>query len=519
MIALLSAFRDAPWIGPGRTRAWALMLIVLAAVLVLSLVIATRGGTAPDPEGRPLATDFTSFWTAARLALDGAPGAAWDPVAHAAIERARFSPASGYTADYYAFFYPPPFLLICLPLGLLPYGVALLVWLGLTGTAYFVTVRTLLPRSWPAALTALSFPAVLLNVEHGQNGTLSATLVGAAALQLDRRPTLAGACLGALCFKPQLALLVLPALIFSRRWRSLVGAAATAIALCAASLLVLGADAWRSFLAGAPLAAAALEAGSMGFQKMASPFSAVRVLGGAPLASWAVQATVSLAALGVLAAVAWRRPGGVAEMATLAAADCLATPFLLDYDLMLLSLPLAWVAATADRSGFLPWEKLVLAAGFMLPMVARPVAMTAGMPLAPLVVAALLAVTVRRAFSRRLDDSVQADAGTTVVLGGAGGIAASLGVTCQTFSCRTWPYTNAALGFLRHMTDFCRLETGPSVRCRQSNAGARFAKRKALVLRASGSHYAWQQTNPLLSLPQLSLRGAIATRQSCSSRV
>jgi Glycosyltransferase family 87 len=392
------------------------MLIFVAAVLVLSLVIATRGGTVPDPEGRPLATDFTSFWTAARLALAGAPGAAWDPLAHTAMERARFSPASGYTADYYAFFYPPPFLLICLPLGLLPYGVALLVWLGLTGTAYFVMVQALLPRSWPTALAALSFPAVLLNAEHGQNGALSAALVGAAALQLERRPTLAGACLGALCFKPQLALLVVPALIFSRRWRSLVGAAATTAALCAASLLVLGADAWRSFLACAPLAAAALEAGSMGFQKMASPFAAVRVQGRAPLAAWAVQAIVSFASLAVLAAVAWRRPGGVAEMATLAAAACLATPFLLDYDLMLLAVPLAWVAATADRSGFLPWEKLVLAAAFMLPMVARPVAMTADLPLAPLVVAALLAVTVRRVFCRLADDGLQADAETTVAL-------------------------------------------------------------------------------------------------------
>jgi hypothetical protein len=211
-------------------------------------------------------------------------------------------------------------------------------------------------------------------------------------------------------------LLVVPALIFSRRWRALAGAAASAAVLCAVSLLVLGADAWRSFLAVSPLAAAALEAGSMGFQKMASPYAAVRWLGGAPDAAWAVQAVVSLASLGVLAAVAWRRPGGVAEMATLAAAACLATPFLLDYDLMLLAVPLAWVAATADRSGFLPWEKLVLAAAFMLPMVARPVAITAGMPLAPLVVAALLAVTVRRALHRLADDSMRPDAETMVAL-------------------------------------------------------------------------------------------------------
>jgi hypothetical protein len=59
--------------------------------------------------------------------------------------------------------------------------------------------------------------------------------------------------------------------------------------------------------------------------------------------------------------------------------------------------PLAWTAAAAERDGFLPWEKLVLAAAFLLPMVARAVGMTVGVPVAPLVVLALLTVVVRRA--------------------------------------------------------------------------------------------------------------------------
>ena len=95
--------------------------------------------------------------------------------------------------------------------------------------------------------------------------------------------------------------------------------------------------------------------------------------------------------------VARRKPGARAEGATLAAAACVVTPFLLDYDLMLTAIPLAWVAAEAERGRFLPWEKVILASAFLLPLVARALAIWVGVPVAPLVLIALLGVVVRRA--------------------------------------------------------------------------------------------------------------------------
>ncbi len=397
MAAIMLALRAAPWLGAQRASAWAGILAALSIISALSLIGLTHGGGIPDPWGRPLAADFSSFWTAGGLALQGLPASAWDPAAHAAAQIASFRPDAGYGTDYYAFFYPPPYLLICLPLALLPYGPALAVWILATGTAYFVVMRSLLPRTWPAALAALAFPAVLLNAGNGQNGALSTALMGTAALQLDRRPRAAGACLGALCFKPQLALLVVPALIAARRWRSLAWAAGTAGALCLASLLIFGETAWQAFLANTALARAALEAGLVGFPKMVSTFAAMRQLGAAPSLAWAVQCLASLTALATVLSVSHRKPGAGAEGATMAAAACLASPFLLDYDLMLLAIPLAWVAARAERGGYLPWEKLILLAAFVLPLVVRQLAILAGVPLAPLVVAALLAVVVRRA--------------------------------------------------------------------------------------------------------------------------
>jgi len=238
---------------------------------------------------------------------------------------------------------------------------------------------------------------VLLNAEHGQNGALSAALLGVAALQLDRRPRVAGLCLGLLCVKPQLALLVVPALLAAGRLRALAWAGLAAGAASLAAWLAFGAAAWRGFLASSALARLVLEAGLAGYPRAVSSFAAARLLGASLAAAWTVQAAASAVALAAVVGVAWRRPGARVEVAVLAAAACLASPYLLDYDLMVLAVPLAWLASAAVTGGFLPGETPVLAAAFLLPMVARPLALQCGVPLAPPVVATLLACLVRRA--------------------------------------------------------------------------------------------------------------------------
>ncbi len=400
MTATATFFRTAAWLGQGRALAWIRLLTVASVLTASALLVLTHGGRLPDPWGRPLGADFSSFWTAARLALAGTPGAPWEPTAHAAAQRASFLVGDGFEPDYYAFFYPPPFLLICLPFGLLPYGLALIAWIGLTGVAFLTVLRAMLPRCWPALLAGVGFPAFMLNAMYGQNGALSAALFATAAVWLDRQPWLAGACLGTLCYKPQLVLLVGPALVCARRWRALAGAAGAVVLLCMASLLILGGDAWRGFFVDSALARAALEQGLVEYGKMSSTFAGLRLLGARLQLAWTVQAAVALATLAVVVAVAWRRPGGPAEMAVTATGTCLATPFLLGYDLTLLAVPLAWVVAEAAHDGFLPWERLVLAAGYLLALFSVVLALNLGLPAAPLVVAALLIVVCRRALSR-----------------------------------------------------------------------------------------------------------------------
>lgn len=385
--------REAPWLTADRALAWCHLL--LGATVLLPLLGAgwslLFGGGVLDPFGRPLGTDFSSFYAASALALAGQPEAAWNTDLHRAAQYAL----TGELPVFYAFFYPPPFLLLVLPLAAFPYPVALALWLGATGLLYWRAIRRLLPARVPG-FVILAFPAVLVTLGHGQNAFLSAALFGFAALALDRRPVLAGACLGLLCFKPHLALLAPVALAAGGRWRAFGAAGATVALMLALSWLVAGQAAWQAFLAQAPLAAAALEQNMVGAEKMQSVFAALRLLGAGIGPAYAAQVIVALIAA-VALAVAARRAEGVATVAALAAGAVLASPFLLDYDLLILAVPMAFIAAAAFRGdGFLPWEKAALAAAFLLPLLSRPLAMLAGIPVAPLVSGALFACVIRR---------------------------------------------------------------------------------------------------------------------------
>eukprot|EP01042_Synura_sphagnicola_P023020 gene23020-29346_t len=72
---------------------------------------------------------------------------------------------------------------------------------------------------------------------------------------------------------------------------------------------------------------------------------------------------------------------------------------MLDYDLLICALPMGWLILTGAKSGFRPWEKLVLVLVFLLPLFSRKLAQLYHLPIAPLILLALLAVIMSRLFS------------------------------------------------------------------------------------------------------------------------
>jgi alpha-1,2-mannosyltransferase len=382
-------FREAPVLTADRATAYARVLLVMFIAVAVVWVALSHGGI--DVKGKPLGTDFLSFWTASKLALAGQPTAPYDMARHFAEQTATFNRDVGYAA----FFYPPPFLLICLPLALLPYSWALLAWLVITGTAYLKVLRAYAGErlGW---VPLLAFPAIWTNIGHGQNGFLSAALLAGGALLLPTRPILAGFCLGSLIYKPHLGLVIPVALIAARRWEAFTAAGVAAIGTCLISYLVFGVETWQAFAALTSTARATLEQSLVGDAKMQSLFAAVRLHGGGLGLAYGLQVVLSLSVCVALVLLQRRSFRSSAEGPATVAAALLASPFLLDYDLTLLAIPLAWCTREAMRSGFLPYEKSVLAIGFILPLLSRTLAMSLGLPVAPLVLLAVFALVLRR---------------------------------------------------------------------------------------------------------------------------
>ena len=391
---LIAILRDAPWLTHERALAWCQVLAVVGvAFTALRWVLAAFGILL---YGDPRNVDFVSFWTASELALRGQPHFAYEPMLHQRAEQTLLGSITGYTA----FFYPPPYLLLCLPLALLPFVPALFLWLGLSWAAFWRVARRFLPiciSTGTGLLVLIGYPAALNNVWHGQNGFVFTALFGAGVLTLDRRPFVAGLWFGCLVGKPQLALLLVPALLLAGRWWTILGAGVSALGLAGAAMLAFGLNTWQAFLADTALARTALEQELIGSAKLQSVFAAVRLLGGGLPLAYGLQIAVALAVLTLVLVLVRRRPGGLAEGVAIAAATPLISPFILDYDLVLLALPIGWVMQQAQRTGaFLPWEKLALAAAFMLALISRTIAMKFGLPLAPLVLVAFLLVVARR---------------------------------------------------------------------------------------------------------------------------
>jgi hypothetical protein len=232
-------------------------------------------------------------------------------------------------------------------------------------------------------LLALAYPAVFINLGHGHNGFLTAALLAGALVQLDRRPWLAGILIGLLAYKPQFGVLIPLVLAVSGRWRVFAAAALTVAALALAVTLAFGMDVWTAFFASTAFTrSVVLEQGGTGWHKIQSAFSWVRLWGGGVPLAYAVQGAVTLA---VAAALGWlwrTRANFPLKAAALLIGTVLATPYVLDYDLMLLAPAIAFLAADGASRGFAPWQKTVLAALWLLPLAARSVAQATSVPLA-----------------------------------------------------------------------------------------------------------------------------------------
>jgi alpha-1,2-mannosyltransferase len=122
----------------------------------------------------------------------------------------------------------------------------------------------------------------------------------------------------------------------------------------------------------------------------------VRMWNGSPSLAYTAQIVATFSVAVLLIALWHSRASLACKGAGLCLGALLATPYSLDYDMMVLAPAIALMAADGREGGFLPYERVVLAALWLVPIAARFVAGATGFPLGLIVMALGFAFALRR---------------------------------------------------------------------------------------------------------------------------
>jgi arabinofuranan 3-O-arabinosyltransferase len=317
-----------------------------------------------DPEGLGIPTDFVNVWAAGRLALEGHPAQAWDWDIQKQVELALLHQDF---PGYFAWHYPPPFLFVASLLAKLSYTAAFMLWVSVSFVPYLAVMRAIVGRPF-GLLLAVGFPMVFNNALVGQNGFLTAALIGGTLYLMPARPVLSGICLGLLSYKPQYGLLFPIVLIAASQWTVFFTAGIVAVAMALVSWLAFGTESWQAFFHWMPMFSQAfLTEGKATWWKLQSLFSLVRYFGGAEQLAWLCQWMLTAAVAAALVLM-WRsRVSYPLKAAALAAGTLLTTPYLFMYDMMVLAIPVAFLVRIGLATGFRRYELAGL--GFALAMI------------------------------------------------------------------------------------------------------------------------------------------------------
>ncbi|GLU30966.1 glycosyltransferase family 87 protein [Trinickia caryophylli] len=390
-----------PWdfVTPRRLVAASVTIVVSYLAFLVAWAWTSHGFTLADA-GRPGA-DFQIFWIASYLLQHGSPLQVYDHLALAHADATVF----GAFADAHPlpWLYPPASLLVIAPLAWLSYGVAYLVFTGVSVALYVLaTLRVSnlsasmdTPRLGAVVIAAA--PCVFITALVGQNSLLTAAIAGFALGLLDNKPVRAGLLIGVLAIKPQLAIVFPFVLVAARAYKTLAAAAAGALAVSAVGVAIAGPASVPRFLANADVLRSALvEHGQHFWLSSPTAFAAFRLAGMPVVAAYLAHAFVATVAICAACRV-WRRSDDLRlRGAILAVAALLATPYAWHYELVWMGIALACLTALAFEDGWLRGEQAVLAAAWLLPIYEHLNRVMLAPQIGPLVLLAMMLVVLRR---------------------------------------------------------------------------------------------------------------------------
>jgi alpha-1,2-mannosyltransferase len=322
-------------------------------------------------------TDWMVFYAAVRTYFDGNLPLIFDGNAFTAHLNARFADWLTGPLPYHPWLYPPHFLLLLLPLGLLSFGVSYFTFIAITLAALCIVIWAFAGSGNAARLqlgSLLLCPAAAITATVGQNAFLTAALLLAGFRVLERSRVLGGSLLGVLTIKPQFWLMTPVALIAGGEWRALLSAGITALALLVATAAVFGLDTWQKWFLTAVIPPRDVYQSWLEWGRMAgqSVYTCARVLGASDGLANAAQAIAALLA-GSCVFWVFRCPfPSDVRLIVLLSATLVAAPHVSPYDTVLVAIAATLLFCRAIEHA-LPFPYVILAlAMWVLPPFSEP---------------------------------------------------------------------------------------------------------------------------------------------------
>ena len=356
--AMSSIFRNPFWL-----VAWVAPLALIFSVVQFDIWTTRPNGSI---HGAALwGRDFANVFTSGNLFWQGKLDILYSVEAYRAFQDELFGPDM---LKYHNYSYPPVSLLYTPLFALLPYYVALVVWLVGTGSLFIWAARPYLKSVGLPAAFAILLPASIVNIWAGHYGFLIGALWLGAWNLLDRRPMLAGALIGAMIVKPHLAILAAIMLAARGQWRPFAVAAATSIALVGLSALIFGPELWATYIKTTAGFQAAMvnDVGTFFILMMPTVVPQLSILGVPLQIAIPIQAVVAI--LTIVAVFRARHMDSRSYGLAGAIATFLVLPYGFSYDMTAANLAcLIGMTTFFSRAGHY-WQKAVLALAFTAPV-------------------------------------------------------------------------------------------------------------------------------------------------------
>ncbi len=332
--------------------------------------------------GLVLAQDWMVYHEASSAVLAGNAALLSDGVRFTEALALRFQDVMSAGLILHPWVYPPPFLLLILPLGLLGSMTSYIAFLSVSFAGLLLAIH-----AWPGSrrqravliVSAAASPAAMFTLLAGQNAFLTAALLVGGLGLLCRAPAAAGALLGLLVFKPQLAVLVPVALLAGSHRRALVAAGCSAAMLSLASLAAFGTAPWIDWfrlMLGATSQFSQWEA--TGRQSGMSVFACIYAVCHDDALSRLGQDVMSIVAA-LLVAYVFRMPARMpVRAAALLLAAGLAAPHYSNYDMLIGCLGASVMWLDGMECGFRPGELVLCLLCWAAPLTFSPRLMLLG---------------------------------------------------------------------------------------------------------------------------------------------